>query len=148
MLPKGITFFCMKRIIFLLFSLALCCACKNDNKCNTSIGDARCTIDLRNANYTALTHPGGYVYITGGYRGIVVICNSLSDYVAFDRTCPCDNNSRVEMSKEWAGLLECPTCHTTFNPQSYGYPFDDGATSCPLNRYNTILDGTILYISN
>ena len=138
----------MKRLPLLLLLSALTLAgCHDKPSCEVTIGDARCTLSPNtDARLVGLASVGGHAYLSGGHRGVVVIRTGLYDFVAFERTCPCDNNSRVELSQDWTGLLECPTCHSCFDPLNYGYPFDGSATPCPLYQYSTRYDGGLLYI--
>lgn len=136
----------MRRLAPLLL-LMLLCACRHETPCTVSIGPSDFSIDPNtDANYAALFHPGGYVYLTGGHRGIVVIRTALHEFVAYERTCPCDNDSRVVMSTEWSGLLECPTCHTLFDAYNFGTPMEGAATPCPLYPYSTLYQGGVLHI--
>ncbi|MCQ2278514.1 MAG: hypothetical protein MJZ62_04345 [Bacteroidales bacterium] len=135
------------RISLILLFCCLISACQHENPCRVTIGETNFSIDPNtDANYAPLFHVGGYIYLTGGHHGVVVVRTALTEFVAYERTCPCNNHSRVEMSKDWSGLLECPECHTLFNVYNFGYPMDGGATSCPLYQYSTTYDGSRLYV--
>ena len=135
---------------FFISSLLLLClaACGPDEGCHVSTGDARCELrPYGDARLVSLSHVGGYVYLTGGHRGVVVLHTGLNDFVAYERTCPCDDSSRVEISRDWgSSVLECPRCHSCFDPLNFGMPFDGSATSCALYQYSTYFDGTLLHI--
>ncbi len=45
------------------------------------------TININLPGYSALSNPGGWAYVNGGSRGIVVYRSSLTDFSAFDRHC-------------------------------------------------------------
>ena len=134
--------------LLLLLALTGLTACHPDGApCEVTIGDARCSITpYTDARFTSLTHPGGYAYVTGGHRGMVVCCLALGEYAAYERTCPCDNTSKVAMSADWAGVLECPTCHSCYDTYNHGAPFDDNTTLCALYEYSVHCDGTTLQI--
>lgn len=137
----------MKRTLCLLAVALLFTACVNNNECKVSIGDATFQCDPNSAAYSGLNHVGGYEYFTGGHRGVVVVRLSLTEFMAFERTCPCDNDSRVVVSSDYgAQVLECPTCHTLFSTNNYGNPMDGAATRCPLYQYSTRYTGGILYV--
>lgn len=136
----------MKKIVFLL-AIVLLGACENNRDCKISIGDATFQCEPNSAAYSGLNHVGGYEYFTGGHRGVVVIRLSLTDFIAFERTCPCDNNSRVEVSDTYGSMvLECPTCHSLFSVNDYGNSMTGSVTQCPLYRYETSYNGGTLYI--
>lgn len=48
------------------------------------------TIDINLPSYYALTGVGGYAYVIGGSRGIIVYRRSIEEFVAFDRHSPED----------------------------------------------------------
>jgi hypothetical protein len=48
------------------------------------------TIDINLPSYYALTGVGGYAYVSGGSRGIIVYRRSIEEFVAFDRHSPED----------------------------------------------------------
>ena len=47
-------------------------------------------IDINSALYNDLNSVGGYIYLTGGNKGILVYRNSIDEFKAFERTCPFD----------------------------------------------------------
>ena len=128
--------------------LLLGTACGHDNQCHVDIGAANFSRSIyQDAECIPLTHPGGHVCFSGGHRGIIVICVSQNNFVAFERTCPCDNSSIVDVSEEWGSfILECPRCHTLFDVNNGGATMAGGATPCPLYQYGTTFDGTTLYV--
>ena len=134
------------RLPLLLLSLLLLSACgKND--CRVTIGETNFSIRPNEAEYFGLNNPGGYLYLTGGHRGIVVVRLAYDRFVAFERTCPEDNSTPVEISSDWgSSLLECPKCHSCFVVENDGIPLDGAATSCPLYQYNTIYSGGELWV--
>ena len=133
------------RIPLLLLFLLLSACGKND--CHVTIGETNFSIRPNEAEYYGLNNPGGYLYLTGGHRGIVVVRLAYDRFVAFERTCPEDNSTPVEISSDWgSSLLECPQCHSCFVVENDGIPLDDAATSCPLYQYNTIYSGGELWV--
>lgn len=48
------------------------------------------TIDLNLPSYNVLNGTGGWAYVNGGSRGIIVYRRSLDEFVAFDRHSPAD----------------------------------------------------------
>jgi hypothetical protein len=45
-------------------------------------------INLNDFRYQALKLNGGFVYINGGVRGIIIYRKTQSEYLAFERNCP------------------------------------------------------------
>lgn len=111
------------------------------------IGITNFEIYPNDSYYSGLNNVGGYMYFTGGYRGVVVIRLAYDQFVAYERSCPIDNTSAVVAYSDWGGqLLECPSCHTIFVTANDGLPLDGGATSCPLYQYNTSYSGGVLVV--
>lgn len=48
------------------------------------------TIDINLPSYNALIGVGGYAYVNGGSRGLIVYRRSIEEFVAFDRHSPAD----------------------------------------------------------
>lgn len=122
-------------------------ACKHENRCNTPIGAANCTVDPNSPLYNRLNNVGGFEYLVGGNHGIFVLRTSLNDFVAYERTCPHDHDGVVEVVDGWDGaVLQCPVCGSRFNTYADGVPLDGSTTSCPLYQYGATYDASMLYI--
>ena len=105
-------------------------------------------INPNSTEYLELNGVGGWVTVTGGYRGIIVYRKSISEFMAFERGCPYDwelTEARVDV--EASGMTAiCPSCKSKFILLD-GTPFE-GPTHYPLKQYQTQFDGNLLYISN
>lgn len=138
-----------KTLPYLLLALSTIAlvACGREQRCNVPIGMTNFTIEPNSAYYSGLNNVGGYMYLTGGHRGVVVIRTAYDQFVAYERTCPADSTSAVEVTSDWgSSILECPKCHTLFVVNADGYPMDGGATACPLYQYSTAYSGGILSV--
>ncbi len=131
-------------VVALGFMLTTSC---EPNNCHVTIGKANFSCNPNSAAYPGLNHVGGYEAFTGGHRGIMVIRLSQTDFVAFERTCPCDNNSRVEVSADYGYMvLQCPTCGSLFSVNDMGFPMTGSSVECPLHQYSTNYTGGTLYV--
>lgn len=66
-------------------------ACKKSNQTDPiPTVPVNITVPLRLPEYSALNSIGNYVYINGGYKGIIVYRRTLDQFVAFERACPFD----------------------------------------------------------
>ena len=54
------------------------------------------TIDINLPSYNALIGVGGWAYLNGGSRGIIVYRRSIDEFVAFDRHSPVDLEGSCE----------------------------------------------------
>lgn len=105
------------------------------------------TINLNNQQYLPLRTIGGYAYIQGGLRGIIIYRESQNTYLAIERNCsylPNETCATVEMDDSGFFLVD-PCCESTFDLR--GNP-TGGSASQPLRLYDTFLDGTFLIIRN
>lgn len=134
-----------KKYILLAFSLLLLAGCKGD-RCDTPFGEGG-TINLTVPEFNNLyNNPGATLVINRGYRGILVHCVALGQYVAFECACPKDHDTRmIPDDDRYAIILTCPDCGSRFE-LTYGNPLEGATTSCPLYAYNTAYDGQVLEI--
>lgn len=122
------------------------CGC-GDERCSTPIGEAYCVLEPDSPLYYSLNTVGGYEYLVGGHRGLVVIRTALDEFVCYERSCPACHDVAVEVSKDWgSGVLECPQCGSRFSVYTEGVPLDGSITRCPLYQYSTTYDGFELHI--
>ncbi len=98
--------------------------------------------------HSALKTPGNYLYVSGGYQGIVVTCTFPDEFVAFDRACPHHPRTKgAQLSVDSTNLfLECPLCSSKFNLND-GMLVSGPSKYTPL-QYTTDYQGTVLYIYN
>lgn len=123
--------------------------------CNSSGGDAQPQIPLAAVNEqliltdqqnSALRFDNGAIAIRGGVRGIIVVRQNSSTYLAFERNCPyqpLDTCARVTI-EPFLRLYD-PCCKSQFS--FTGQP-EAGPATLPLRRYSTALSGNLLTITN
>ena len=127
--------------------IVLVASCGRENRCTVPIGMTNFQIEPNAAYYSGLNNVGGYIYLTGGHRGVVVIRTAYDQFVAYERTCPADSATAVQISEEFgSSVLECPVCHSCFLTFADGMPMDGSATSCPLYQYSTTYSSGLLYV--
>ena len=136
-------------LIFTLFVFSGITSCsKEKNKNEIPSVAVTFSIDPNSTEYLELNAVGGWVTVTGGYRGIIIYRKSFSEFMAFERACPYDweqTNARVEV--ETSGLTAlCPGCNSKYILLD-GTPFE-GPTPYPLKQYQTQYDGNLLYVFN
>lgn len=133
----------------------LCLAVTLTTACNSASDDAQPQIplaavsevlfltDQQNSN---LRFDNGAVYHKGGVRGLIIVRQSASSYLAFDRNCPyqpLDTCARLKIDP-FLRLYD-PCCQSQFSFQ--GQP-QAGPATRPLRQYNTALSGNTLTITN
>lgn len=105
------------------------------------------SVALATQEYAALRVDNGAAYAPGGVRGLVVVRQSASTYLAFERNCPYRVNDtcarvRIDASRLF---LKDPCCSSQFDLQ--GRP-QAGPASRALRQYSVSLSGSILTITN
>jgi len=144
-----------KAIKYSLFTLILSLLLYSSWSCNDkaehpSIPNVSVNVqlDISSTLYIELSTIGGYVYITGGYKGIVVYRVSPDEFVAYDRACPFNPTATCErITMDPSGLTLTDSCCTSKFSILDGSIIKGPATQ-PLKRYNTQYDGQILHIWN
>ena len=91
---------------------------------------------------------GGWVYITGGSRGIIVYRFSPDEFLAFDRHCTfqVEDGCRTDVDNTNITAVDSDCCGSKFLIVD-GAPID-GPANIGLQHYNTQFDGNTLLITN
>lgn len=91
---------------------------------------------------------GGWIYVTGGYKGIIIYRPMHEEFLAFERACPYDpleEGARVEV--ESSGIVATdPHCGSRFLLTD-GSPVE-GPARTSLKQYRTRYDGYALTVTN
>ena len=133
-----------------MLTLLVLAGCSSDNQGpgipNVPVSEQ---INVNSQLYPRLRQDGGYAYLDGGYKGIIVVRQNANLYLAFERACPYDPTAtlpcgRVEVDQSNLFIIDS-CCGSQFN-------FQGGVMTGPavygLRQYRTALDGSLLYISN
>ena len=104
-------------------------------------------INLNNQQYQALRLDQGHIEILGGYRGILIYRENATTYRAFEKASPHRvDEACAEVFVDLSGLFMREGCDNSI------YDFEGnpsgGVAQFPLRRYNTQLEGSLLYIYN
>jgi nitrite reductase/ring-hydroxylating ferredoxin subunit len=102
-----------------------------------------------NPSFNSLNAVGGWAYVNGGVRGIIVYRRSNEEFVAFDRNCTFDPDktcATLSVDKNNNILAADSCCGSKFNI------YDGSVTRSPatrgLRQYNTYYNGSSLHITN
>lgn len=135
-------------IIFLFFIFSATITCRKDDYKPIPDTYVNFTINTSSTIYLNLNNVGGYEYLTGGYKGIVVYRLSNDEFMAYERACPHDweNDSAFVNVNSSGMILTCNACGSE-------YIITDGSnlsgpSEYPLKQYKTTFDGTYLQIYN
>ncbi len=105
-------------------------------------------INLNLPVYTALKFDGGYVYISGGVRGIILYRKNISTYIAYERNSsyhPYEACATVDVHN--SGLYMLDTCSNSTFDFNTGNPTGGPAIS-PLRKYVVELNAFELTITD
>lgn len=81
----------MKHLLVICFGLLLLSSkCNNQNQHPVPFVPVDVTIDMQLPSYSNLQGVGGWTYLNGGSRGIIVYRKAIDEFVAFDRHAPSD----------------------------------------------------------
>ena len=81
----------MKNLLLFCFGfLLLSSKCNNQNQNPVPFVPVDVTIDIQLPSYSNLQGVGGWTYLNGGSRGIIVYRKGIDEFVAFDRHSPAD----------------------------------------------------------
>lgn len=107
------------------------------------------TINIDQPSYQDLRTVGGWLYLTGGSKGLIVYRRSQDEFKAYDRHCTyrpeenCDP-ARVDSSDI---KIVCDDCHGSVYSITDGTVIK-GPASQPLREYSTHKENSILRITN
>jgi hypothetical protein len=132
-------------IIICAVSLSECR--NNTNEHTVPKVNVNIVIDLNLAQYNNLNFIGGWVYISGGYNGILVHRSTVDVIAAYDRQAPYNVVDKCQVEVDSSGVICEDPCSG-----SRWLLFDGqivkGPAPYPLKQYRTSFDGVRLNITN
>lgn len=135
--------------VLMLSALLFAGGCaKDDGGSGVPFAAVNISIILSQPEFINLSVVGGWEYITGGSRGLLVYRLTNDQFIAYDRHCtynPADNCARVEVDP--STLLVFDDCCGSEFAITDGSVLN-GPASIPLKQYGTTFDGNILRIFN
>jgi hypothetical protein len=143
---KALTVIAGKSLLALL--LVSFPACKKDNSPQIPNVYVNLSLDISSTFYIELNSVGGWVNITGGYKGITIYRVSTDEFVAFERCCPYDPDvDAARVAVDTSGLtLSDAVCGSRFLILDGSVV--NGPATAPLKQFRTVFDGDILKIYN
>jgi len=135
------------RFLMLFVSLIFMNSCSKEQQ---SIPDVYVNfmVNPSSAQYANLNPVGGWYYVTGGYRGILLYHFSQDEFLAYDRACTYDYQKAtaiVEMEASGITVVD-PTCGSKYIILD-GSPFE-GPAKNSLKQYRTSYEGGYLNVFN
>lgn len=123
-------------------------SCKKDEKEYVPNVYVNFQIDPNSTMYLALNQVGGWAYVTGGVKGIIIYRESHEQFRAYDRACPYDydvEGSIVEVEPSGLTMIDslCGSRYIITDGSVIVGPTNQG-----LKAYRTSYDGRLLYVYN
>lgn len=135
-------------IISSFVSLCMLSGCKRSNRSGIPYVPVNYQLVVSNPEFSQLLAVGGWVYIGGGSRGIIVYRASPDEFKAYDRHCTwmIEENCRVTVDNTDITAVDSECCDSKFLIVD-GAPIA-GPAAIGLHQYQTDFDGNTLYIFN
>jgi hypothetical protein len=147
----------MKNCIYIISACFFFFSCGNKNKDDEiPVTPVNIYIDLNLNSSAPLNVLGGYIYISGGNKGIIVLHNFDDNYLAIERTCSfhpydacnlitMDNNGIILKCGKYNGTNFEACCGSEFTLEGY---VSKAPATRPLRLYNVTKSGNSLQIYN
>ncbi|HNW90404.1 MAG TPA: hypothetical protein PKN48_12125 [Bacteroidales bacterium] len=137
-----------KRLILIPVMMCIFFSCKKDIKDPIPDVYVNFSMNISSTFYIELSSVGGWVNVSGGYRGITVYRLSTDEFMAFEMACPYDwQADSAIVAVEPSGLmLKCASCGSEY--LIIDGSVVNGPASLGLKQYHTNFDGQMLYIYN
>ena len=138
----------MLRIGSLLFILLFAAAgCRDNNISRVPDVPVNIVININQPAFFDLTVPGGWVYVTGGSRGIIVYRKSMEEFIALERHSPYqpEDNCAVVVADDNV-LINDPCSDSKWLIMDG--TIVQGPTAFALKTYYTSFSNSILTITN
>ncbi len=105
-------------------------------------------INPNSTQYLGINNIGGYVYVTGGVKGIIIYRSSEDEFVALERNCPYKpSSSCATVQVDNSGIVAVDSCCGSKFLLLDGSIVKGPATS-QLKLYQTSFDGNTLHVFN
>ncbi len=137
----------MKKILYIAILFAFLPSCRDKNNYQIPYVPVNITININQPDFFNLTVPTGWVYVTGGSRGIIVYRRSESEFVAIERhsTYQVDQHCAVIVLED--GIILDDPCSDSQWIITDG-SIANGPTNAPLVTYDTSFNSPYLTIAN
>ncbi|MFM7309039.1 MAG: hypothetical protein ACKOZY_00360 [Flavobacteriales bacterium] len=126
--------------------LTTCSGCKDQNNLVPNV-PVNITININQPDFFNLTVVSGWVYVTGGSRGIIVYRKSVDEFVAIERHSSYQPADQCAVAVNADGVILQDPCSASQWLIMDG-SLVNGPASAPLRTYQTSFTNPVLYIYN
>jgi len=123
-------------------------SCQRDNISGIPYVPVNFQLTVANPDFARLQAIGGWVYITGGSRGIIIYRATPDEFRAYDRHCTFQvlDGCQTTVDNTDVTAVDSDCCSSKFLIID-GAPID-GPANIGLQQYNTQFNGNTLFITN
>ena len=125
---------------------ALVCCSKTDNQ-QVPYAPVNIQVNINNPQYIELNHPGGWIYMTGALKGLILYRKDQGVINAFDRLSPYPDEGGCVLVVDSSGVFAWDTCSAS-KWLLFDGVVNEGPAKRNLIQYQTSLNGSMLTISN
>ena len=122
--------------------------CKKDKSDEIPYAYVNFYINPNSTQYSELNNIGGFVYVTGGVRGIILYRRNIDEFVALERNCPyqpLNSCATVEVDNSYIVAVDS-CCGSQFLLMDGSLV--SGPATTQLKLYRTSYDGNTLHVFN
>lgn len=145
---------CMRSIILYCLIVLLTWACHKTNTNNLNNNNpvpsvpVAITVYPNNVSNFKIQAIGGWMYLSGGIRGIILYRKSQEEFVAIERTSPYLPNNDDAIVKVQVNNFTLRDTVSDSQWRIIDGTITKGPTQWPLRLYGTTYDGNVLRIAN
>ncbi len=136
---------------FIIYFLILFCiigACRRTTESAIPYAPVNFYVYTSDPEFINLNAVGGWTYVTGGSRGIIIYRFSNDEFKAYDRHCPFEpSNTCGLVSVDLNNIQASDACCGSIFSIVDG-SINKGPASFPLRQYQTTFDGNRLHVYN
>ena len=138
----------MKYLIYISIAICVIAGCKKDSQDNVPNTAIDVYLYTNNPSFINVSTVGGWVYVTGGVRGILIFRKSTTEFMTYDRNCTYHSSDACATVVVDANNITATDtcCHSSFS--LYDGSVYHGPAAAPLKAYSNTFDGNVLHIYN
>jgi len=136
------------KTIYILFFVLIFASCKKTQNQSVPYVPVNITIYPSLPQYIKLTTIGGWAYVSGGSKGIIVYRKSNDEFMAYDRHCPykVEDGCVVAIDSTTNIIVKDKCCNSQFILTDGSV--SNGPATTGLLKYATTYNGNALTINN
>jgi hypothetical protein len=136
-----------RNVLRLMILLLFLGSCRDRNRDRVPDVPVNIAININQPDFFNLTVSQGWVYVTGGSRGIIVYRKSDNEFIALERHSPYKPEDNCAVTVDDDGSIVTDPCSDSKWLIMDG-SIVQGPTAYPLQTYSTSFTNPMLYITN